>query len=128
MALSARVSWRAVGQPKEDDGESTSKNVVAYKITPRTKIEFRPSTDEIQSTTPQSTLDTTHDANQSQQAVCAGLDVTLSRIKDALLPPLLHPNLFPADGPLRPPKGAILYGPAGVGKSWEESLGRSNCK
>ncbi|KAL9191332.1 hypothetical protein ACHAXT_001038 [Thalassiosira profunda] len=96
-----------------------SEKEIAYRVTPRTTIELVSSHDNAQSTSPETALLAMHE-NQTQaedRALCAGLDATLSRIKDALLPPLLHPDLFPADGPLRPPKGALLFGPAGVGKS-----------
>eukprot|EP00579_Thalassiosira_antarctica_P018879 CAMPEP_0201966380 /NCGR_PEP_ID=MMETSP0904-20121228/11395_1 /ASSEMBLY_ACC=CAM_ASM_000553 /TAXON_ID=420261 /ORGANISM="Thalassiosira antarctica, Strain CCMP982" /LENGTH=737 /DNA_ID=CAMNT_0048513635 /DNA_START=325 /DNA_END=2535 /DNA_ORIENTATION=+ len=110
------IQSRLCGQ-KEEDGKSSSTNSIACRITPQTNIGFVSSLDEVQSTTPPTKLNTQHDNRIHPQAVCAGLDSTLARIKDALLPPLLHPNLFPTDGPLRPPKGALLYGPAGVGKS-----------
>mmetsp|Transcript_24642 Transcript_24642/g.53152 ORF Transcript_24642/g.53152 Transcript_24642/m.53152 type:complete len:1053 (-) Transcript_24642:109-3267(-) len=111
------VQSHLCGQQKEDGKSKYSKAGVAYRITPQTKIDFLSSLDELHSITPQTPINTSHANQVPQQPFCAGLDSTLSRIKDALLPPLLHPNLFPADGPLRPPKGALLYGPAGVGKS-----------
>lgn len=86
-----------------------AQSALAYRITSRTKIEFAP----FASRTTQIPV---HDV-KSPQKLCAGLDSTFARIKDTLLPPLLHPDLFPKDGPLRPPKGALLFGPAGVGKS-----------
>lgn len=89
---------------------------IAYKITPRTKIEFISSIDALHRATTEVEQNPRQVINK-QRLVCAGLDSTLSRIKDVLLPPLLHPNLFPSDGPLQPPKGALLFGPAGVGKS-----------
>eukprot|EP00804_Cyclotella_cryptica_P000553 CCRYP_009971-RB/>CCRYP_009971-RB protein AED:0.02 eAED:0.02 QI:1196/1/1/1/1/1/3/90/701 len=83
---------------------------VAYRITSQTQIRFI--------TSPRSNESFTNENSTFVNSqLCAGLDTTLSRIRDALLPPILHPNLFPADGPLRPPKGVLLYGPAGVGKS-----------
>ena len=94
---------------------------IVYKITSQTKIDIVSSLNERHSTSSKSAPTTGQadkpTASKKQQVMCAGLDSTLVRVKDALLPPLLHPNLFPADGPLRPPKGALLYGPAGVGKS-----------
>ena len=94
---------------------------IAYKITSQTKIDIVSSLERVQPT-PSQSIQTTDRADDptthtKQEIMCAGLYSTLTRVKDALLPPLLHPNLFPADGPLRPPKGALLYGPAGVGKS-----------
>jgi SpoVK/Ycf46/Vps4 family AAA+-type ATPase len=46
----------------------------------------------------------------------AGLDSTIERLKDLLLPALLRPELF-LEGSLKPPRGALLYGPSGTGKS-----------
>ena len=89
---------------------------VAVKVTHRTEINFVSSIDEMHLFTTQA-VQNPHHIIKKQKKVCAGLDLTLSRIKDVLLPPLVHPNLFPSEGPLRPPKGALLYGPAGVGKS-----------
>ncbi len=89
---------------------------VACKITHRTNINFVSSIDVLYPAKTQAVQNSRHIIKKQRQ-VCAGLDSTLSRIKDVLLPPLMHPNLFPSDGPLRPPKGALLYGPAGVGKS-----------
>ena len=112
--IKSHLHW----QQTADEKSPSSNFGIACRITLQTKIDFISSLDELQPTTPQTSLISTSLANEvPQQPLCAGLDSTLSRIKDALLPPLLHPNLFPADGPLRPPKGALLYGPAGVGKS-----------
>lgn len=103
----------------EDRKESGGK-CIAFTITPQTQISLvstldcttSPSHDENVSTT-------TTDLKQStSQTLCAGLDTTLSRIRDTLIPPLLHPSLFPKDGPLRPPKGCLVFGPPGVGKSF----------
>lgn len=96
-------------------GKPMSVRGVACRITAQTKVDFISSLNEVQP--PERQITPSPPAQENRQHVCAGLDATLSRIKDALLPPLLHPNLFPADGPLRPPKGALLFGPAGVGKS-----------
>ena len=87
------------------------KRCMSYRITPRTCIRFINGGDARITNKSISPYATTN------AKLCAGLDATLSRIRDALLPPVLNPQLFPADGPLRPPKGVLLYGPAGVGKS-----------
>ena len=72
----------------------------------------------MEATTGQEENDTNNDSPITDNAkLCAGLDFIESRIRDSLLPPILHPNLFPANGPLRPPKGVLIHGPAGVGKS-----------
>ena len=101
---------------RSSQGKGKYTSEIAYRITAQTKIELVSSLDERLQTT--ESIEQAEGGNKQQATVvCAGLDSTLAKIKDALLPPLLHPNFFPADGPLRPPKGALLYGPAGVGKS-----------
>ncbi|SPT53356.1 Mycobacterial proteasome ATPase [Actinomyces bovis] len=45
-----------------------------------------------------------------------GLDATLEKIRDAVELPMTHPELF-AEHHLRPPRGLLLYGPPGVGKT-----------
>lgn len=45
-----------------------------------------------------------------------GLDDAIEQIRDAVELPLTHPELFTRYG-LRPPKGVLLYGPPGCGKT-----------
>jgi len=45
-----------------------------------------------------------------------GLEKELEQVKDAVELPFLHPNLF-AEHHLSPPKGLLLYGPPGCGKT-----------
>ena len=99
---------------KKNDDDTSKAADIACRVTHRTLIEFamHPTTAVVGT----SQNDTSRKPSKSTN-FCAGLDTTLGRIKDTLLPPLLHPNIFPSGGPLRPPKGALLYGPAGVGKS-----------
>jgi transitional endoplasmic reticulum ATPase len=49
----------------------------------------------------------------------AGLDDTIERVQSLLTIPLRHPELFQPDriSSLRPPKGVLLYGSSGSGKS-----------
>ena len=99
--------------------QKAEKTAVAYRITARTQINLVSSLEEL-GTIKESRSDTVNPdkpTNLPRLRLCAGLDNILSKINDALLPPLIHPTMFPADGPLRPPKGALLFGPPGVGKS-----------
>ncbi len=45
-----------------------------------------------------------------------GLDAQIQQVRDAIELPLTHPQLYRAYG-LRPPKGILLYGPPGSGKT-----------
>ena len=90
------------------------KTAIAYRITAKTQINFVSSMEQIDTTKCNlKGVETT----VPDQRFCAGLDDILTKISEALLPPLTHPNLFPVNGPLRPPKGVLLFGPPGVGKS-----------
>ena len=54
------------------------------------------------------------------EPLVAGLDSILKQVQSALETPLLHPELFYGSSTnhgLRPPKGILLHGPGGVGKS-----------
>jgi len=99
--------------------KKTENTAVAYRITARTQINMISSLEELE-TTNESGSDAVNPEKSTAtppSRLCAGLDNILSKINDTLLPPLVHPTMFPADGPLRPPKGALLFGPPGVGKS-----------
>ena len=50
-------------------------------------------------------------------SVVPGLESTIAQIKKVLLPSLTNPDLFPRSGPIRAPKGVLLYGPSGCGKT-----------
>jgi len=91
----------------------------AYRITASTEINLVASLEELRKIK-ESRSDTVNFEKQTtlpRLRLCAGLDNILSKINDTLLPPLIHPSMFPPDGPLRPPKGVLLFGPPGVGKS-----------
>jgi SpoVK/Ycf46/Vps4 family AAA+-type ATPase len=49
--------------------------------------------------------------------VVAGLDFVKDEIISFLMPILLHPERFPRGGPIRAPKGILLHGTSGSGKS-----------
>ena len=45
-----------------------------------------------------------------------GVQQTIERVKDAIIQPLLHPEIYRMYN-LQPPSGALFYGPSGTGKS-----------
>ena len=96
-----------------------------YQICPETKIEFGTAapTDEndisIAGRMQQLTLSppTTNVTLGSKKQV-AGLDAELKEIKSILLPSLSRPEIFFSAGwSMKPPKGVLLFGPPGTGKS-----------
>ena len=61
--------------------------------------------------------DTRQERNkQSQQPRAVGLSKTYDELRTLLWTPLSRPELFERAG-LKPPKGVLLYGPSGVGKT-----------
>ncbi len=56
-------------------------------------------------------------SEEYEQKLVAGLDAIIERIHTFLIPTLLHPELFPRRGPIRAPKGILIYGSHGCGKS-----------
>ena len=52
-----------------------------------------------------------------QMKVVAGLDDVRDKIQTLLIPTLFHPERFPRSGPIRAPKGVLLHGSSGCGKS-----------
>ena len=90
---------------------------IAYKITSKTQINLVSSLAEAEEMVKSASGAENRNKSTTPLKLCAGLDGILSKINDTLLPPLMHPRLFPIDGPLRPPKGVLIHGTAGVGKS-----------
>lgn len=52
-----------------------------------------------------------------QQSDIAGVDSILQQIHSLLIPSILHPERFPRTGPIRAPRGVLLYGNSGCGKT-----------
>lgn len=99
--------------------QKAENTAVAYRITASTQINLVSSLEELRRIR-ESRCDAVNSDRPTtlpRLRLCAGLDNILSKINDTLLPPLIHLTMFPPDGPLRPPKGALLFGPPGVGKS-----------
>ena len=55
-----------------------------------------------------------------------GLDAQIQEIKEAVELPLTHPELYEDIG-IRPPKGVILYGEPGTGKTLLAKVSFSSC-
>jgi ATPase family AAA domain-containing protein 1 len=46
-----------------------------------------------------------------------GLDTTIASLRESVIYPLIYPHLFPRSALLTAPKGVLLYGPPGCGKT-----------
>ena len=56
-------------------------------------------------------------SSSSRRKIVAGLDSIADQIQSLLIPTLFHPERFPRSGPIRAPKGVLLHGTSGCGKS-----------
>ena len=54
------------------------------------------------------------EATSTAKQFVAGLSSTIEHVKELLLPSLLNPSVY---GHLKPPRGILMHGPSGVGKS-----------
>mmetsp|Transcript_13637 Transcript_13637/g.39103 ORF Transcript_13637/g.39103 Transcript_13637/m.39103 type:complete len:1100 (+) Transcript_13637:284-3583(+) len=103
-----------------EDGSSA-----LYQICPETKIKFgtaAPSNENdtsIAGRVQQLAISPpTNDVRLGSKKRVAGLDAELREIKSILLPSLSRPEIFFSAGwSMKPPKGVLLFGPPGVGKT-----------
>lgn len=51
------------------------------------------------------------------KSLLSGCDATIEHVVSLLTTPLLHPELFQGKQALKPPRGVLVFGPSGVGKS-----------
>eukprot|EP00980_Cylindrotheca_fusiformis_P029589 scaffold23542_cov147-Cylindrotheca_fusiformis.AAC.4 len=86
-------------------GEEKIKQLNLYLITHETTVVLNEAT----------SVDQGGREKEKRKVLVAGLDSTLEEVKVILSTPLLNPDLF--SGTLRPPKGVLLHGPSGTGKS-----------
>lgn len=84
--------------------ESETRTLLLYKVTYQTQIVF--GQEEASSRT---------DLEGVKRPLVAGLDAAIKQVQAMLSTPLHQPHLF--RGSLRPPRGVLLHGPGGVGKS-----------
>ena len=95
------------------------KAMLLYRVSHETEVEFVADIDAVdlpkeppekaEAIIPQAIL---------HKVMVAGLDETIKQVQAALETPLLHPELFKGSvGNLKPPKGILLHGPSGIGKS-----------
>ena len=95
------------------------KSMLLYCIDHDTKVSFVTNNDVADSPirTDDETDETVPQTIQPKTMV-AGLDETYKQVLSALETPLRHPELFKGSlGSLKPPKGILLHGPSGIGKS-----------
>jgi SpoVK/Ycf46/Vps4 family AAA+-type ATPase len=95
------------------------KTMSLYYVSHRTDVEFVSDigiTDSMEA--PPEEAKSTLIQNMKPEKMVAGLDETVKQVQSALETPLLHPELFQGSiNNLKPPKGILLHGPSGVGKS-----------
>ena len=95
------------------------KKTLLYCIDHDTKVNFVTANNVIDSPT-RTAEETDESVPQIVQpkTMVAGLDETYKQVLSALETPLRHPELFKGSlGSLKPPKGILLHGPSGIGKS-----------
>jgi len=100
-------------------GDEKRKTLLLYHVSHETKVEFVAGTHAIdsQKSTPENAEAIIPDTIHPRKLV-AGLDETIKQVRSALETPLLHPELFRgSSSDLKPPKGILLHGPSGIGKS-----------
>jgi len=114
--------------------ESKTLSKALYRITFDTKVHFSfennqctPSNDNKQNKASRITRD--NDKNSQQQApstsgikdhhqtIITGVDSIIESIHSTSDLSLLHPEMFPKTGPIRAPKGMLIHGASGCGKS-----------
>jgi len=95
-------------------------NMMLYQVIHNTEVAFVQ--EDIVIDDPQNTAIGKDDIGLPQsiqpKLLVAGLDETIEQVQSALETTLLHPELFHrSNNSLRPPKGVLLHGPSGIGKS-----------
>ena len=96
------------------DNSDLAQSLVLSKISMDTKVtfSFKRDGDDAAPASPSPQSDTPSPSS----SLVAGLSSTIEQLRWRVLIPLLKPYLF-SKGSLKPPRGALLYGPSGVGKS-----------
>lgn len=99
--------------------DDAKKSLMLYHISHETKVEFVTDLGVIDSpTAPTEKAGVIVPQIMQPKAMVAGLDETIEQVQSALEAPLLHAELFKgSDNKIKPPKGILLHGPSGIGKS-----------
>lgn len=96
-----------------EDG-TTAQHLLLHRIGQETEITFSSSKSPEEGTPTSISIGASE--STSPRPVVAGLTSSLEKLKSFLLTPLLKPELF-VRGSLKPPRGLLLHGSSGVGKS-----------
>ena len=110
--------WKLLRKQLDAPTSEATQKLLLYKITKETRLTFSCHDGNECDNKPSSNI--TEAVKQSNSSpvpkVVAGLSPTLTRLRSLLLAPLLKPELF-IGGSLKAPRGVLLHGSPGVGKS-----------
>jgi SpoVK/Ycf46/Vps4 family AAA+-type ATPase len=90
--------------------ETAGGRVRLFKITYETEVEFSRGVGSVEALSGKKAQ---NNKRQENHQFVAGLSSTLEEVRSLLLAPLTKPELFT----MKPPRGVLLHGPSGVGKS-----------
>lgn len=102
--------WKSIRAALEQ--ENTAKGVLLFKIDSDTQITYSSEDKAIK----KEPINSQYPNKVRPQSYVAGLSSTLERLRSLLLTPLTRPEVF-SRGALKAPRGVLLYGSSGVGKS-----------
>eukprot|EP00537_Pseudo-nitzschia_pungens_P018731 CAMPEP_0172406444 /NCGR_PEP_ID=MMETSP1061-20121228/70681_1 /TAXON_ID=37318 /ORGANISM="Pseudo-nitzschia pungens, Strain cf. pungens" /LENGTH=1038 /DNA_ID=CAMNT_0013142041 /DNA_START=70 /DNA_END=3186 /DNA_ORIENTATION=- len=101
--------------------DAQREDLLLYEVGPDTNVRFvtdDPPNDSNTTTTTDTNVKKSLPEPNKLKPMVAGLDGTIRQVVSALETPLLHPELFRGSmSHLKPPKGILLHGPSGIGKS-----------
>jgi len=123
--LTTSVEQMSIGGKSESDTDTLAKDInselkkatsipVLARVGYQTLLQFHL---EDETNVPENLDDGHEDAMKPPKKVVAGLDNIRSKIQSLLVPTLFHPERFPRSGPIRAPKGVLVHGSSGCGKT-----------